>query len=164
MKQSKITQITKTRVRDWPNGRVYYISLKLENGEDITLWKKKEDAFKVGQDIKYEEIEKGKKWKEVKENWFKTSNPKKDIVLTAFQVAFSNERLARSYKDCLNLVDKLIPEMEARINWEARDLRRQGYCLQDIADMLWKKLSTIGKQCKDIKVWYAPIGSVRLGY
>lgn len=119
MKTSKITQITKTKVRDWPNGRVYYISLKLENGEDITLWKKKEDAFKVGQDIKYEEIEKGKKWKEVKENWFKASNPKKDIVLTAFQVAFSNERLARSYKDCLNLVDKLIPEMEARINWEA---------------------------------------------
>lgn len=117
MKTSKITQITKTKVRDWPNGRVYYISLKLENGEDITLWKKKEDAFKVGQDIKYEEIEKGKKWKEIKENWFKTSNPKKDIVLTAFQVAFSNERLARSYKDCLNLVDKLIPEMEARINW-----------------------------------------------
>ena len=116
MKTSKITQITKTKVRDWPNGRVYYISLKLENGEDITLWKKKEDAFKIGQEIKYEEIEKGKKWKEIKENW-KTSNPKKDIVLTAFQVAFSNERLARSYKDCLNLVDKLIPEMEARINW-----------------------------------------------
>ena len=117
MKTSKITQITKTKVRDWPNGRVYYISLKLENGENITLWKKKEDAFKVGQEVKYEEIEKGKKWKEIKENWLKASNPKKDIVLIAFQVAFSNERLARSYKDCLNLVDKLIPEMEARINW-----------------------------------------------
>ena len=89
MKTSKITQITKTKVRDWPNWRLYYISLKLENGENITLWKKKEDAFKIGQEIKYEEIEKGKKWKEIKENWFKASNPKKDIVLTAFQVAFS---------------------------------------------------------------------------
>ena len=102
MKTSKILEITKTKLREGANGKLYYITLRLENGEYITLWKKKENAFKVGQEIKYEEVEKGKKWKEVKEKSF-AQDPKSAIVLTAF-------------RDGINLVDRLIPEIEWRIN------------------------------------------------
>lgn len=115
MKTSKILEITKTKVREWANGKLYYITLRLENWEYITLWKKREDAFKVGQLVKYEEVEKGKKWKEVKEKSF-AQDPKSAIVLTAFQVAFGCDRLAPTFRDCLNLVDRLIPEIEWRIN------------------------------------------------
>lgn len=116
MKTSKILEITKTKVREWANGKLYYITLKLENWEYITLWKKREDAFKVWQIVKYEEVEKGKKWKEVKEKSFApVQDPKSAIVLTAFQVAFSAQHLAPTFRDCLNLVDRLIPEIEWRI-------------------------------------------------
>ena len=115
MKTSKILEITKTKLREGANGKLYYITLRLENWEYITLWKKKENAFKVGQEIKYEEVEKGKKWKEVKEKSF-SQDPKSAIVLTAFQVAFSAKHLAPTFRDCLNLVDRLIPEIEWRIN------------------------------------------------
>lgn len=116
MKTSKILEITKTKLREGANGKLYYITLRLENGEYITLWKKKENAFKVGQEIKYEEVEKGKKWKEVKENWWNGKNQKVDIVTAAFQIAFGATNLANSYADRLSLVDKLIPEIESRIN------------------------------------------------
>ena len=115
MKTSKILEITKTKLREGANGKLYYITLKLENWEYITLWKKREDAFKVWQIVKYEEVEKGKKWKEVKEKSF-AQDPKSAIVLTAFQVAFSGKHLAPTFRDCLNLVDRLIPEIEWRIN------------------------------------------------
>ena len=115
MKTSKILEITKTKLREGANGKLYYITLRLENWEYITLWKKKENAFKVGEEIKYEEVEKGKKWKEVKEKSF-SQDPKSAIVLTAFQVAFSAKHLAPTFRDCLNLVDRLIPEIEWRIN------------------------------------------------
>nr|DAR74449.1 MAG TPA: hypothetical protein [Caudoviricetes sp.] len=32
--------------------------------------------------------------------------------MTAFQVAFSAKHLAPTFRDCLNLVDRLIPEIE----------------------------------------------------
>ena len=115
MKTSKILEITKTKERENEHRKLFYITLRLENGEYITLWKKKENAFKVGQEIKYEEVEKGKKWKEVKEKSF-AQDPKSAIVLTAFQVAFSAKHLAPTFRDCLNLVDRLIPEIEWRIN------------------------------------------------
>ena len=45
--------------------------MKLDNSEVITLGKKKEDAFKVGDTVNYEVVEEGKKRKEVKENPFR---------------------------------------------------------------------------------------------
>lgn len=116
MKESKILEITKTKERENEHGKLFYITLRLENGEYITLGKKKADAFKVGQEIKYEEVEKGKKWKEVKENWWNAKNQKVDIIIAAFQIAFGATNLANSYSDRLCLADKLISEMESRIN------------------------------------------------
>lgn len=116
MKESKILEITKTKERENEHGKLFYITLRLENGEYITLWKKKKDAFKVWQEIKYEEVEKGKKWKEVKENWWNGKNQKVDIVTSAFQIAFGATNLANTYSDRLSFADKLISEMESRIN------------------------------------------------
>jgi hypothetical protein len=53
MKTSKILEILKINPRDGKNGTIYYITLKLENGETISLGKKKENAFAVGQEISY---------------------------------------------------------------------------------------------------------------
>lgn len=54
MKESKILEITKTKERENEHGKLFYITLRLENGEYITLGKKKADAFKVWDTIKYE--------------------------------------------------------------------------------------------------------------
>ena len=56
MKESKILEITKTKERENEHGTLFYITLRLENGEYITLGKKKVDAFKIGDTIKYEKI------------------------------------------------------------------------------------------------------------
>ena len=53
MKTSKITEILSIKTREGKNGKLYYHSLKLENGETISLGKKKEGAFAVGQEISY---------------------------------------------------------------------------------------------------------------
>lgn len=53
MKTSKILEILSIKTREGKNGKLYYHSLKLENGETISLGKKKEDAFAVGQEISY---------------------------------------------------------------------------------------------------------------
>ena len=74
MTTSKVNSILNTREWSWPNGAVFYIQMKLENWETITLGKKSKDAFKVWDSINYEVVEPGKKWKEVKENNYARSN------------------------------------------------------------------------------------------
>lgn len=94
MTTSKINSILNTRERAWPNGMIYYIKLKLENWEEITLGKKSKDAFKVWDTVNYEVVEPGKKWKEVKENPFRpqsscnTNCSKSAQVWMAIKVAF----------------------------------------------------------------------------
>lgn len=71
MKTAKITEITGTREwTKWEHWPVFYISMKLDNDETITLGKKKADAFKVWDTVSYEENGENR-WKEVKENTFK---------------------------------------------------------------------------------------------
>lgn len=69
MKTAKILEIWKARKWEWPHGDVFYIPLKLDNWENISLWKKSESAFKVWETINYEENWENK-WKEVKVNNF----------------------------------------------------------------------------------------------
>jgi len=70
MKKSKILEIWKARKWEWPHGDVFYIPLKLENWENISLGKKSESAFNVWDFVCYEVVEEWKKRKEVKENPF----------------------------------------------------------------------------------------------
>ena len=93
---AKITEITKVNEWKWPNGTIYYINMKLDNDEQISLWKKKADAFKVGDTVNYESFEEnGKtKYKEVKENPFKPRayswewNNKGAMIWMAIKTAF----------------------------------------------------------------------------
>lgn len=91
MKQSKIIQILNTNEWEWKFGKMYSITLKLENGETIALNKKKPDAFKVWFPIKYEEIESGKKWKEINDKKQESSNfnPRSYFTSIAYQIAFN---------------------------------------------------------------------------
>ena len=70
MKTSKISKIVSVNERNkWEHWPVFYFTMDLENGETIKLWKKKQDAFKLGDTISYEENGEWR-WKEVKEQPF----------------------------------------------------------------------------------------------
>lgn len=49
------------------HGPIYYITMKMDNDELITLWKKNKDSFKVWEEINYEVVEEWRKRKEIKE-------------------------------------------------------------------------------------------------
>ena len=109
MKTAKITEITKVNKWDkWEHWPIYYISMKLDNNETITLWKKKEDAFKVGDTVNYEVVEEGKKWKEVKENPFrpKANNSDNNIwamIGMAMKLAFEHLYDKTNYQETYQL-------------------------------------------------------------
>ncbi len=65
---AKITEILNFKEWEWPHGKLYYIYMKLDNGETINLWKKKSDAFKVWDTVCYESAG-DNKWREVKEEY-----------------------------------------------------------------------------------------------
>ena len=74
MKTSTVKEITKVNEWDWPHGKVFYINMKMENWDTISLGKKTEDAFKVGDSISWEDYSDAKwaiKQREVKENPFR---------------------------------------------------------------------------------------------
>lgn len=73
MKTAKVTGIAGIRPWDGQNGTVYYHTLEMDNDEVISLGKKQENAFKVGDEITYEtsETPDGKKrYKQVMPNAF----------------------------------------------------------------------------------------------
>lgn len=74
MKTSKILEILGVKERQGGQMTIYYITVKLENGETITLGKRKKDALIVGQSITYTEEETAdgkKKYKEVRPSFSK---------------------------------------------------------------------------------------------
>lgn len=74
MKTSTVKEITKVNEWDWPHGKVFYINMKMENWDTISLGKKAEDAFKVGDSISWEDYSDASwkiKQREVKENPFR---------------------------------------------------------------------------------------------
>jgi hypothetical protein len=113
MKQSKITQILKTNEWESKYGKMYSITLKLENWETITLNKKKQDAFKLWDNVKYEEIEAWKKRKEIidKKPESNQGNPRSYFTSVAFQIAFQNYSWEDSYQFCSNLARRIFSDM-----------------------------------------------------
>lgn len=130
MKTWKITEITKVNKWDkWEHWPIYYISMKLDNSEVITLGKKKEDAFKVGDTVNYEVIEEWKKWKEVKENPFRprvTFNEWQNrgaMIWMSFKLAFEMmyDKTKDNYKDTVALAVRIYEDaMELYNKWEEK--------------------------------------------
>ena len=119
MKTAKITEITKVNEWKWPNGTIYYINMKLDNNEEISLWKKSKDAFKVGDTVNYEMVEEnGKtKYKEVKENNFRprqTYNPeatnKGAMVWMAMKLAFEQLYDKTNYNEVIQLATRIFED------------------------------------------------------
>lgn len=121
MKTAKITEITKVNEWKWPNGIIYYINMKLDNNEEISLWKKSKDAFKVWDTVNYEMIEEnGKtKYKEVKENNFRPRpayNPDNNVwamIGMAFKLAFEHMYDKKNYEETKILAIKIFEDAMA---------------------------------------------------
>ena len=124
MKTAKIIEIWKFRKWEWPHGDVFYIPLTLDNWENISLWKKTSDAFKVWDTISYEVVEEGKKWKEVKENPFKPraynseSNNKGAMIWMAIKTAFEllYDKKEQNFNECIALAQRIYEEAMAMYN------------------------------------------------
>ena len=118
MKTAKVTEILQARKWEWPHGDVFYIPLKLDNWEQITLGKKKEDAFKVWDTVTYEVVEEGKKWKEVKENPFPKRtfnsewNNKGAMIGMAIKVAFEAmyDKKEQNFQETMALAQRIYEE------------------------------------------------------
>ena len=129
MKQSKVESILNTREWSWPNGAVFYIQMKLENWETITLGKKSKDAYKVWDEVKYEDYTDAnwkQKWKEVKENPFVSKKSNTDnskwamiwmAIKTAFELVYKTEKDFDKAKDLAKQILLLALEMQ----WEQKD-------------------------------------------
>lgn len=126
MKTGKVTEITKVNEWKWPNGTVYYINMKLDNNDTISLGKKKSDAFKVGDTINYEVIEENwkYKYKEVKENPYKPrynseANNKWAMIWMAIKVAFEvfYDKKTQNFKETMALAQRIYEEGMAMF-WE----------------------------------------------
>ena len=122
--KAKITEIWKARKWEWPHGDVFYIPLTLDNGETISLGKKKEDAFKVWDVVNYEVVEEWKKWKEIKENPFKPRayNPENNKMATiwmALKIAFEvyYDKKAENFKETIALAQRIVDEAMAML-WD----------------------------------------------
>ena len=122
MKTAKITEITKVNEWKWPNGTIFYINMKLDNNEEISLWKKSKDAFKVWDTVNYEMVEEnGKtKYKEVKENNFRPrpaynpeANNKSATIWMAMKIAFEVLYDKTNYQETIQLATRIFEDAMA---------------------------------------------------
>ncbi len=114
MKQSKIIQILNTNEWEWKFGKMYSITLKLENWETIAINKKKPDAFKEWFIIKYEEVEPGKKWKEINDKKQESGNfnPRSYFTSIAYQIAFDKMfKWEDDYDNSVRLAKRIFGDM-----------------------------------------------------
>ena len=118
MKTWKIIEIQS--VNEFTNDywTTYYFKMKMDNWEVISIWKKRKDAFKLGDTLTYEEYtnSKGKQaWREAKENNFKKWEFKQDqrgyFTSIAFQIAFQSYSWEDSYKYCSDLARRIFADM-----------------------------------------------------
>ena len=113
MKTAKINKVT-IDSWDWQYGKMYSHHLELDNWETIKLNKKKDNSFKVGDTVSYEENWDGK-WKEVKEeNNFKAkSNSDTNIwamIGMSFKLAFEHLYDKSNYNETYNLAVRIFED------------------------------------------------------
>ena len=130
MKQGKITEITKVNEWDWPHWKLYYIDMKLDNGETISLGKKKADAFKVWDAVCYEDYTDAKgrtKQREVKDEQPVKKTYNTDSywkwamawmsIKTAFEINYDPKK--ENFQETIALAHRIYEEAMAMLNeWE----------------------------------------------
>lgn len=119
MKTAKVKEITKVNEWKWPNGTIFYINMKLDNNEEISLWKKSKDAFKVWDTVNYEMVEEnGKtKYKEVKQSNFQPraaynpeANNKSATIWMAMKIAFEVLYDKTNYNETIELATRIFED------------------------------------------------------
>lgn len=118
MKTAKVTEITKVNEWTWPNGTIYYINMKLDNNETISLGKKSKDAFKVGDTVNYEMVQENwkTKFKEVKENPYakrtvsSENGNKGAVVWMALKIAFEvmYDKKTQNFTETVALAQRIV--------------------------------------------------------
>ena len=139
MKTAKIQEIK--WFNEWTNPKswriTYYFNLKMDNWEEISLWKMNKDAFKLWDSVNYEEYT-DDKWKqrfrEVRpDNWYRKSfqqDQRGYFTSIAFQIAFQSYSWEDSYKYCSDLARRIFADMLD--NYENKQPEENGNTDQNI--------------------------------
>lgn len=100
------------------HGPIYYITMKMDNNELITLWKKSKESFKVWDEVNYEVVEEGRKRREIKEAWFprRSFNQEKQNLWAmiwmsyklAFEVYYSKEE--KNFNETILFANEIVKE------------------------------------------------------
>lgn len=112
----KITEIVKIQPRDWEQWSMFKYTLRTGKGNYPVFYRKKENAFKVWENISYQELWWGK-FKQI----FPTNKNKKEWVesfflTNAFHIAFKRYPSDLDYWCCLALAKKLCADMIEHYN------------------------------------------------
>ena len=127
MKTAKIEKIMEVKEWTWDFWTTYYISLKMDNWDMITLGKKSKDAFKEWDTVSYESYEKDWKikYKEIKENNFKPraynpeANNRGAMVWLAIKTAFEHSyKKEDDFQKTIFLAQRIFDEAMNMYNWK----------------------------------------------
>lgn len=137
MKTAKVTEITKVNEWSWPNGTIYYINMKLDNNETISLGKKSKDAFKVGDTVNYEMVQENwkTKFKEVKENpYAKRSTPSESsnkgaVIWMALKIAFEvmYDKKTQNFTETVALAQRIVDVAEDMMKEDTTEEKSDDY-------------------------------------
>lgn len=112
MTTSKIKTIHGVRPWKATNGTVYYHDLEMENGDRGSIWKKKENAFTVWQELTYELIDNDWK-KRIKEfKWgyqknYPAKNYNAELAMVALQCAVKYNPNAQYSQKIMTTADEM---------------------------------------------------------
>lgn len=117
MKTAKVLKVT-IDSWDWQYGKMYSHKLELDNWETIKLNKKKDNQFKVGDTVNYEENGEWK-WKEVKEEkkftprWASNDNNIGAMIWMAMKIAFEHCYDKTNYNETYVLATRIFEDSMA---------------------------------------------------
>ena len=115
--KAKITEIVWVNERNkWEHWPIFYITMKMDNNELITLWKKNKEAFKVWDEVNYEVVEEWRKRREIKEFQKKPFNQEKQniwaMVWMALKLAVENyyDKEKENFQETIAFAYRLLDE------------------------------------------------------
>ena len=118
MKTAKVLKVT-IESWDWQYGKMYSHKMELDNWETIKLNKKKDNQFKVGDTVSYEENGEWK-WKEVKEEKnnskpvFNAAETNKSATIwMAMKIAFDKLYDKTNYNETIELATRIFEDAMA---------------------------------------------------